>query len=95
VGFESTSGSTDPRQARPLTPPVGHHEERRATRPWHLATGSLACPECDAPVTLATHSAAPTDPMQCPFCDRPGAVRDFLSLATPPRAPRVHVLVRT
>jgi hypothetical protein len=95
VSFESAAGNTDPRQARPATARIGHHEERRATRPWHLGTGSLACPDCDAPVILTAARAAPTDLMQCPFCDRAGALRDFLSLATPPRAPRVHVLVRT
>ena len=72
---------------------IEHHEERHTARPWHLATGSLACPACDAPVMLAG-SASPTDAMQCPFCDSAGALRDFLSLAHPPRVPRVHVIVR-
>jgi hypothetical protein len=94
VSFESPSDSTDPRQARPASARIGHHEERRATRPWHLATGSLACPECDAPVVLAAERARPADLLQCPFCDRAGALRDFLSLATPARVPRVHVVVR-
>lgn len=58
-----------------------------------MATGSLACPFCDAPVTLAEASAAPTDPLTCPFCDHSATVRHFLSLAAPPRVPRVHVLV--
>jgi hypothetical protein len=30
----------------------------------------------------------------CPFCDHGAPLRDFLSLAAPARAPRVHVLVR-
>jgi hypothetical protein len=94
VAFESASGNTDPRQARPASAPIGHHEERRTTRPWHLATGSLACPDCDAPVILGAQPARPTDLLQCPFCDRAGALRDFLSLAAPARVPRVHVLVR-
>lgn len=74
---------------------IGHHEERRTARPWHMATGSLACPDCDAPVLLAGYRARPDDLLQCPFCDRGGALREFLSLAAPARAPRVHVLVRT
>jgi hypothetical protein len=95
VSFESVGRNTDPRQARPEAARIGHHEERRATRPWHLGTGTLACPDCDAPVILRGQRAGPADLMQCPFCDRAGAVRDFLSLAAPARAPRVHVLVRT
>jgi hypothetical protein len=73
---------------------IEHPEKRPTTRPFHLATGSLACPECDAPVMLMTQRARPADALECPFCDHAAALRDFLSLAQPPRAPRVHVLVR-
>jgi hypothetical protein len=69
------------------------HPEIRAARRLHLATGSLACPDCDAPVMLAGR-AAPSDALQCPYCDCAGPLREFLSLAQPPRAPRVHVVVR-
>lgn len=72
----------------------GYFEERRAARPWHLGTGSLACPDCDAPVLLGDARAHPADPLMCPVCDHAAAVRDFLSLAQPPRAPRVNVFVR-
>jgi hypothetical protein len=58
-----------------------------------VATGSLACPACDAPVALGGMRVAPADPMACPFCDHAAPVRDFLSLAAPARTPRVHVLV--
>jgi hypothetical protein len=73
---------------------IEHPEKRVAARPLHLATGSLACPACDAPVLLTAPRATPADALQCPFCDRAGPLRDFLSLAQPPRAPRVNVLVR-
>ena len=73
--------------------PVGLHEERRTVRPWHLATGSLACPCCDAPVTLARQPGRPTDAMACPFCDHAAALREFLTLEPPLRAPRVQVYV--
>lgn len=73
---------------------VEHFEEERRARPWYLGTGSLACPGCDAPVILARASARPTDPLSCPFCAYESALRDFLSLAQPPRAPRVNVLLR-
>jgi hypothetical protein len=75
--------------------PASHFEERRAGRPWYLATGSLACPGCDAPVLLPTVRARPQDLLSCPFCEHAAALRDFLSLAQPPRAPRVRVLVRS
>lgn len=89
-----SAGNTDPRRIEPVGEPAGFHEERRTTRPWQLATGSLACPECDAPVTLASAPAAPTDALACPFCSHGAAVRDFLSLGQPPRAPRVNVLIQ-
>jgi hypothetical protein len=92
VSFEAAR-NTDPRDTRAAGAHAGHHEERRTTRPWHLATGSLACPGCDAPVLLGTTSA-PADSMMCPVCDHAATVRDFLSLAQPPRAPRVNVFVR-
>jgi hypothetical protein len=93
VSFEAAR-NTDPRQARPATARVGQHDERRAARPWHLAAGSLACPDCDAPVTIAAAPAGPADALTCPFCDRAGALREFLSLAAPARATRVQVFVR-
>jgi hypothetical protein len=67
--------------------------EERRVRSGHLATGSLACPLCDAPVALATAFAVPADPLGCPYCDHSGAVRDFLSLAAPSRPARVAVRV--
>jgi len=71
--------------------PVGALEEiRRATRSRTLAVGSLACERCDAPVALAG-TASPADPLSCPFCLHEGRVRDFLSLASPPRPARVVV----
>lgn len=72
---------------------IEHPEKRPAALPFQLATGSLACPGCDAPVVLAASRATPRDALQCPFCDCAGPLRDFLSLARPPRAPRVHVVV--
>lgn len=68
------------------------HEERRRARTSHVATGTLACPSCDAPVALAA-AAALTDALACPYCDHGGAVRDFLSLAGPVRPARVDVRV--
>jgi hypothetical protein len=67
-----------------------HYEERRS-RSDELATGTLACPHCDAPVALPYGSAGPADPLTCPYCDHAAAVRDFLSLGSPSRPARVVV----
>lgn len=72
---------------------AGLQEERRSTRTAMLATGTLACPSCDAPVALAGDRVSPADPIGCPVCDHTATVRDFLSLAAPPRPARVDVWV--
>lgn len=71
----------------------GAEEERRVARTATIATGTLACPTCDAPVALGTAAVGPTDPLACPFCGHDGAVRDFLSLRPPTRPTRVVVRI--
>jgi hypothetical protein len=70
----------------------GHHELRRSVARREMATGTLACPSCDAPV-LPAGVMSPADPMSCGFCAHAGAVRDFLSLGQPTRPTRVVVSV--
>ena len=82
----------------PLRPqPVGQraetHEHQRVGRSRLLATGTLACPGCDAPVAPVAGPLSPADALSCPFCDHAAAVRDFLSLAAPSRPARVVVRV--
>jgi hypothetical protein len=72
--------------------PVAGRRELRFGRSSQLATGTLACPECDAPVFPGDHPLGIADTVACPFCHRSGPVRDFLSL-TPPSRP-AHVVVR-
>jgi hypothetical protein len=72
---------------------AGSHELRRVARSGHLATGTLACPLCDAPVALAAGHVSPGDSIGCPFCEHSGVVRDFLSLEPPSRPARVVVRV--
>ena len=67
-------------------------EERRRARTSHVASGTLACPACDAPVAPA-RALAPADPLGCPFCDHSAHVRDFLSLSGPTRPARVDVRI--
>jgi hypothetical protein len=70
-----------------------HLIEERRVRSGHLASGTLACPLCDAPVALAYGFANPAEPLGCPYCDHTAAVRDFLSLGEPSRPARVTVRV--
>ena len=70
----------------------GPQELRRVERTGHLATGTLACPQCDAPVALA-YPLTPADWMGCPYCFHTGPVRDFLSLSAPVRPAVVSVTV--
>jgi hypothetical protein len=71
---------------------AGRHELRRSPASRQMATGTLACPTCDAPV-LPLGVMAPADPMSCGFCGHDGALRDFLSLGEPTRPTRVVVRV--
>ena len=73
--------------------PSAAQEEQRRSRAARLATGTLACPRCDAPVILPVGTASPSQPLACPYCRHAGAVRDFLSLAAPTRPARVTVRV--
>ncbi|WP_241004367.1 hypothetical protein [Conexibacter sp. SYSU D00693] len=67
-------------------------EERKSTRTRTMATGTLACPSCDAPA-LPDRPLSPADPLTCGFCSHTAHVRDFLSLADPSRPARVVVRV--
>jgi hypothetical protein len=70
-----------------------HIELRRSSRFGHFATGSLSCARCDAPVAL--HGpASPSEELACPFCDHSAPLRDFLSLAAPPRPAVVRLSIR-
>jgi hypothetical protein len=82
----------EPVRPDPVGKLAGTQQERRVTRTSHLASGTLACPACDAPVA-PTGVMTPADPLACPFCGHGGVVRDFLSLAPPTRPARVTVRV--
>ena len=72
----------------------GTEELRRVDRSTQVATGTLACPACDAPVAPGPSALAPAQPIACPYCGHVAPVRDFLSLASPTRPARVVVRVR-
>lgn len=69
------------------------HEERRIAPTGIVAVGTLACPECDAPVALGEQRVSPPDPLACPFCAHHAPAREFLSLKAPTRPARVAVRV--
>ena len=73
---------------------AGRHERRRTQTSWEMATGTLACPACDAPVLPSIAPMSPPDPIACGFCQHVGAVRDFLTLGEPARPTHVVVRVR-
>lgn len=88
--FHRGIDDSDPARTRPVGRLAGAHEHRRAGR---MASGTLACPMCDAPVAPGEAALSPADPLSCPFCRHAAAVRDFLSLAAPTRPARVAVVV--
>jgi hypothetical protein len=77
----------------PLRAQGMEHLEHRLGVAQRVAVGTLACPQCDAPVALSG-PVAPADWIGCPFCLHTGATRDFLSLAAPTRPARVEVRIR-
>ena len=69
------------------------HEERRVAHSTIVAVGTLACPECDAPVALGDTRVTPPQPLDCPFCAHHAPARDYLSLRAPTRPARVAVRI--
>jgi hypothetical protein len=88
VTFQRGIDNGDPGRRDPV---AGEHELRIA-RTRQLGAGTLACPQCDAPVALAG-PVAPRDLLLCPYCWHDGVVRDFLSLEPPTRPARVVITV--
>lgn len=86
--FERRSDGSEPLRPEPVT-----QQEHRLARSSRMATGTLACPQCDAPVALAGRRASLSAPLGCPFCGHAAALRDFLSLAAPARPARVAINV--
>ena len=83
---------SEPVRAQPVERLAGTREIRPDQRTFILATGTFACPACDAPVSPAG-PMAPSEPVSCPYCEHGGLVRDFLSLDAPARPARVTVRV--
>ena len=84
--------STAPYSAAPVGRLVRPHKRRDVAIAGQMASGTLACPECDAPVAPPASALSPADGMHCGFCGHSARVRDFLSLDVPTRP--THVVVR-
>ena len=91
--FQRGIDGPEPVRPEPIGSSRARHEERRVARSSLLAMGTLACPDCDAPVAPPLSPLSPADPLGCGFCQHSAAVRDFLSLALPTRPTRVEVRV--
>ena len=92
VSLQRGMDPSEPVRAQPVERLAGTREIRPDQRTFVLATGTFACPACDAPVSPAG-PLAPSDAVACPYCAHGGFVRDFLSLDAPARPARVTVRV--
>jgi hypothetical protein len=92
VSFQRGIDGPEPVRGEPIARVGDVEEQRRRAATTRVASGSLACPRCDAPV-LPAGPVAPTATLGCPYCDHTGAARDFLSLSEPQRPARVEVRV--
>lgn len=93
MAFARGIDGSDPRGLEPVGRRGHVEEERRGAQSTRLAVGTLACPDCDAPVALAGRRLRPTDALACSYCGHAGALRDFLSITGPSRPARVEVRV--
>jgi len=91
VSLRWSIGDSEPERVGRVS---GTEEIRRVVRSTRVASGTLACPACDAPVAPGPLGLSPADGIVCPFCRHVAPVRSFLSLATPGRPARVEVHVR-
>lgn len=91
VSFQRGMDDNEPLRPESAGSQGGHEEIRPARRSDTVATGSLACPACDVPVTLGGRAMAPRDLTGCPYCHHVAPLRDFLSLTQPTRPTRVIV----
>ena len=93
MSFDRSIDGSDPVRSEPITRLSGAEEERRRTRSSSFASGTLACPRCDAPIHPGPVAIAPAAGLACPLCDHAARVRDFLVLGPPLRPARVELRV--
>lgn len=91
MAFQRGIDGSDPLRAQPISARAEWIEERHSARPWRLGPATLACPHCDAPVSLGGRAAKFSEDLNCPFCRHTASLREFLSLAVPSRPARVEI----
>jgi hypothetical protein len=91
MSFTRGIGDSHAQSSRAAPNAGAQQEERQNARSGRIATGTLACNRCDAPVALTAGPVSPSDTLTCPFCSHRAPARDFLSLAPPTRPARVEV----
>jgi hypothetical protein len=94
VALQRDSEGGDPLRPEPVERLSEHHELRRSHDARRVATGTLACPSCDAPAAIGPGPMALADDLVCGFCSHQGTVRDYGSLGRPTRPTRVVVRIR-
>jgi len=57
VSFQRDFDGAEPARPQPVTRLAGAKADSLVARTGHLASGTLACPRCDAPVALAAGTA--------------------------------------
>lgn len=93
MSFQRGIDGPEPVRGDPVTRAGDVEEQRRRAASTKVASGSMACPRCDAPV-LPAGPIAPAARIRCPYCAHSAAARDFLALGEPTRPARVEVHVR-
>ena len=92
--FQRGIDGSEPLRAQPVFTRAGARDIDEVAGLLRVASGTLACPRCDAPIGLGGRAASFAENLDCPFCRHSGALRDFLSLAAPTRPARVEVRAR-
>jgi hypothetical protein len=93
MSFSRQFDGSGPVDDEPVTGQAELREHEHARASTYLASATLACPSCDAPVALTSGALTPGHPFACPYCEHAAPVRDFLSLGQPTRPTRVELHV--
>jgi hypothetical protein len=90
VGVFDPITQPDPERDERLRATAGQVEIRPRSRAAHLATRSLACPECGVPIALAG-PVSWNEEIACAFCESIAPTRDYIQ---PHGWPEVDLIAR-
>jgi hypothetical protein len=90
VGVFDPISRPDPERDERLRATTSRVEIRPRSRVAHLATRSLACPECGMPIALAA-PVSWREEIACAFCEQVAPIRDYLQ---PHGWPEVDLIAR-